>query len=160
MNKNIRIIGILLLFVLWGVTTAFAWFGPAKEISDTERRPLAQFPALNGETLLNGKFMGEFDDYTLDQFPARDAFRQLKALFHYGVLQQKDNNGIYIADGYAAKTEYPLNRDAVSHATNKLNWIYENLLRDSGSKVYFAMVPDKGYYLAEKYGYLSLDYSS
>ena len=158
MTKKIRIIGILLLLGVWCAITIFAWFGPAKEISDTERRPLAQFPALNSETLLSGKFMGEFDSYTLDQFPARDAFRQLKALFHYGILQQKDNNDIYIADGYAAKMEYPLNSDAVSHATKKLNWIYENLLADSGSTVYFGMIPDKGYYLAEKHGYLSMDY--
>ena len=53
--------------------------------------------------------MDKFEEFTLDQFPLRDSFRTLKSLFTYNVLQQKDNNGIYIADGYAAKLEYPLN---------------------------------------------------
>jgi len=160
MTKKIRMIGAALLLATWAVITAFAWFSPAKAASDTERRPLEQFPTLNGQTLLSGKFMADFDGYTLDQFPLRDSFRQLKALFHYGVLQQKDNNGIYIADGYAAKMEYPLQTDAVDHATKKLNWVYENLLADSGSKIYCAVVPDKGYYLAEENGYLTIDYDA
>ena len=156
--KKIRIIGALFLAALWLGLTAFAWLGAPKDISDAERRPLAQFPKLNGETLLNGKFMGSFEDYTLDQFPLRDTFRTVKSLFHYYVMSQKDNNDIYMADGYAAKMEYPLNEAAVKKALEKFNLIYENNLKDSGSKIYTAVIPDKGYYLAEENGYLSLDY--
>ena len=156
--KKIRIIGALCLAVLWVGLSAFAWLRAPGEISEAERRPLAQFPELNAETLLNTKFMSEFEDYTLDQFPLRDAFRQVKSLFHYYVMGQKDNNDIYIADGYAAKLEYPLNEAAVKKALEKFNLIYENNLKDSGSKIYTTIIPDKGYYLGEANGYPVMDY--
>ena len=158
MTKKIRAIGAVVLTVLWAVLTAFAWFSPAKETSDSERRPLAQFPTLSADSISGGKFMTEFESYTLDQFPARDAFRRLKSLTHYYVLQQKDNNAIYIVDGYAAKLDYPINHDAVDHALSRLQFVYDTYLKEPGNKVYMAAIPDKGYYLAEPNGYPAMDY--
>lgn len=158
MNKKIRAIGALVLVILWAGLTAFAWFAPPAEISEAERRPLAQFPNTTVETLLNGKFMSGFEDYTLDQFPLRDSFRKIKALFHYNALQQKDNNGIYIVDGYAAEMEYPMDKESVERAMRQYNKVYELYLKDSNTKVYNTIVPDKGYYLAAQNGYLALDY--
>ncbi len=139
---------------LWTVLTAFAWFGPRQAVSDSERRPLAQMPQITADSLLKGTFMKDFESFSLDQFPLRDDFRTLKALLHSYVLGQKDNNGIYIADGYAVKQEYPLNRDSVLRAAQRFNYVYEKYLTDSD--VYFAVVPDKGQYLAEESGHLTL----
>ena len=100
--KKIRIIGIAFVVALWLAIALWAWLSPAKERSVAERRSLAQMPTLSAKTLEDGSFVNKFEDYTLDQFPARDSFRSLKSMFVYGILQQKDNNGIYIADGYAA----------------------------------------------------------
>lgn len=159
-NKKIRAAGMILLVALWAALAGFLWFSPAKDISEAERRPLAQAPTLTVENLLNGKFMEKFEDYTLDQFPLRDTFRQVKSLFHYYGLQQKDNNGIYIADGFAAKLEYPLNKDSVTHATDRFTRFYEKYLKEKGSKVYLTVAPDKGYYLAQENGYLAMDYAA
>ncbi|MEF2837959.1 MAG: DHHW family protein, partial [Oscillospiraceae bacterium] len=52
--------------------------------------------------------------------------------------------------------EYPLKEDSVSHAMERLNHIYDKYLTDA--KVYMAVIPDKGYYLAEAAGQLALDY--
>lgn len=146
----------IFLLTLWTAITAFAWFAPAKQTSDAERRPLAQMPGISIDSVLTGSFMADFEDYTLDQFPLRDGFRTIKSLFHYYALGQKDNNGIYIADGYAAQQEYPLNEDSVNHALERLRYLYEKYLTDSN--VYMAIVPDKGYYLAENSGHLTMDY--
>ena len=100
--------------------------------------------------------MTDFENYTLDQFPFRDKFRSLKAQFHYKVLQQKDNNGIYFHQGHAAKLEYPLKEDSLAHALTVFRQIKETYLQESA--VYFSIVPDKGYYLADANGYLPLDY--
>ena len=149
---------VLILLLLWAGLTAGSWFGPAKEVSDSERRPLAQMPAVTLESVGNGRFMKDFESYSLDQFPLRDNFRTVKSLFHYHILGQKDNNDIYLHEGYAAKQEYPLNPDSVNHALERFNHIYDKYLE--GSKVYMTVVPDKGYYLAEKAGQLSLDYGT
>ncbi len=160
MNKKIRAIGAAVLVAIWASFTAFAWFGPKKDVSEAERRPLTQMPEISTETLLNGKFMNSFEDYALDQFPLRDSIREVKSLFHYYVLNQKDNNGIYIADGYAAKMEYPLKAPSVKHALNRFHHLYETYFKDGASRVVAAVVPDKGYYLAEKNGYLAMDYDT
>ena len=156
MNKKIRYAGFGILGALWVLLVCFSWFGARTEISEAERRPLARFPEITGEALLDGSFMVDFEKFSLDQFPLRDTFRQVKALFHYNVLGQKDNNGIYVADGYAVDQEYPLNEISVNYALKRLNHIYDKYLTDSD--VYMAVVPDKGYYLAEDSGHLAMDY--
>ena len=155
--KKVRIFGLVAL--LWSALTCAAWFGPAKDFSDTERRKLEQFPKLTVQTVLDGKFMTEFESYTLDQFPLRDSFRKLKALFHYNALGQKDNNDIYIVHDYAAKLEYPLNQVSVANAVRKFNTLYKKYLTGS-EKILVSVVPDKGYYLAEANGYPAMDYDA
>lgn len=158
MKKKFHSIGIAALAGLWVVLTGFAWFGPRKDVSVSERRPLQQMPPITADSLLSGSFINKFEDYTLDQFPLRDTFRTLKSLFSYNVLQQRDNNGIYIENGYAAKLEYPLNSVSVSHALKKMNYIYEQYLKGTGSHIFMTVVPDKGYYLAEEASYPVMDY--
>ena len=119
---------VFVILLLWAALTAFAWFSPAKEMSDSERRPLAQMPSVTLASIADGKFMKDFESYSLDQFPLRDGFRTVKSLFHQYVLGQKDNNGIYLHDGYAAKQETRLNVDSVSHALDRFNHIYEKYL--------------------------------
>ena len=160
MNQKIRSIGVIAIVSLWAVLVAWGWFGPKLETSEAERRPLAQMPEISVETLLNGKFMSEFEDFCLDQFPLRDTFRQVKSLFHYYVLGQKDNNDIYIADGYAVKQEYPYNAESVDHAVGRFNHLYEKYLEGSGCNVFMTIVPDKGYYLGESSGHLTMDYEA
>ena len=147
---------LLSIALLWTVLTMAAWFSPAKEISEAERRPLAQWPGIRAETLLNGRFMTDFEDYTLDQFPLRDTFRKIKSLFHFYVLNQSDNNHIYLADGSAVKQEYPLNPESLYYAAERFNYLYEKYLTEC--QVYFAVVPDKGQYLAEENDHLTLHF--
>ena len=131
---------------------------PDKEISESERRLLAEFPEVTQETIFGGRFMTEFDKYTLDHFPLRDGFRSVKAIAAKYLFGQRDNNGIYLQDGHLAKLEYPLNDGSLSYATKRFRSIYDDYLKDSGSKVYFSIIPDKSYFLAEKNGYPSMDY--
>lgn len=140
-KMNVRAIGMTAVALLWAALTAAAWFAPTKEISESERRPLAQAPEITSDTLLSGSFMKDFEEYALDQFPLRDAFRTVKSLFHFGVLNQSDSNDIYIADGYAVKQEYPLNVDSLHHAAERFNHLYEKYLTDCN--VYMAIVPDR-----------------
>ena len=157
--KKVRLFGLLALALLWATLTCAAWFGPVEDFSDTERRKLAQFPKLNAQNVLDGRFMTEFESYTLDQFPLRDSFRQLKAMFHYNALGQKDNNDIYLVHDYAAKLEYPLNETSVQNAVKKFNYLYDKYL--TGSKnIAVSVVPDKSYYLAEANGYPAMDYDA
>lgn len=147
----------LLLPAVWLVLVVSAWFGAPKEISEAERRKLEVLPTLSAQTVLSGSFMSKFETYAQDQFPCRDVFRQMKAMFSYDVLRKGDNNGIYLVDGAAAKLEYPLNERSVKGAVEKFTKIREQYLMDS-KRIVFSIAPDKSYYLAASNGYPSMDY--
>ena len=121
---------------------------------------LAQMPELSASSYLSGKFMSGYEDYATDQFPLREQFRTLKALMGLYVFGQKDNNGVYLADGSAAKLEYPLNEGSVAHAADRFRYLYETLMAGTDAKVYFSVIPDKNYFLAETNGYPALDYQA
>lgn len=139
-------------FLLWGILKS----DDAESVS--ERRPLAAFPTISGESIFSGTFMTDFDKYALDQFPLRDQFRTVKAASSFYILGQKDNNDIYIKDGFAAKLEYPLNTDSVEYAAGRFRFVYDRYMADKDMKVYLSIIPDKNYFMAEKNGYPSIDY--
>lgn len=119
-----------------------------KDISYSERRKLQQFPnSIN-------RFPEKFDKYTLDQFPFRDTFRSIKATANYKLLLALDNNGIYLKDDYIFKTEYPTNIKSIDNFTNIVNGIINNL---NNNKIYYAIIPDKNYYLDDKL-FLNINY--
>jgi len=158
--KKIRTIGICAMILLWVLLTAFLWFGGKEDYTYSERRPLAQMPQMSASNIFGGKFMQDFEDFTLDQFPFRDSVRKIKSLFHYYVLNQSDNNGIYLVDDTVAKLEYPMNTTSVDYATGRLRYLYESLLIDTDCKVYASLIPDKGYFLAEVNDYPTIDYGA
>jgi len=161
MSKKIRAIGAALVVGLWVILTGFTWFSPIQVYSFTERSYLDKFPELSVENILekgDNSFMSEFNSYTLDQFPLRDTFRQLKAMFHLYALNQSDNNDKYIHDGYIAEMAL-LNEEVFQKNLASIQRIYEKYLKDAqGCNVYMAVIPDKNYYLAEPSKHLSLDY--
>lgn len=157
-KKTIYMPVVLIIGTLWLIVTIWCWVGSSQDISLSERRKLAQFPVVSVDSILSGKFMSGFEKYTLDQFPLRDSFRTLKAVSSFFVFSQKDNNDIYIADGYAAKLEYPLNEGSVTSAADKFQYLYNTYMKEKNMHVYLSIVPDKGYFLAENSGYPSMDY--
>lgn len=153
MNKRFFCIPVL---ALWLALTAALWLGPKKDISDTERRKLTQFPKLSTESIMAGRFMSGFETFCQDQFPGRESFRTLKARFDRMCLGKLDSNGIAIVDGQAVKLEYPLHEKAVAADVQKFEAIRRDCLGDAG-KLYFCVIPDKAYYLS---GIPTMDYDA
>jgi len=157
MKKTKHFITLAVVAVLWAVLTVLCIVKPAVDVSISERRKLEQFPELSVETIGSGKFMSKFETYTLDQFPLRDLFRQIKAISTYYLYGQKDNNDIYLVDGYASKLEYPLKENLIIGAADKFELLYDSYLSNAG-EIYYAVIPDKNYFLAEANGYPAMDY--
>ena len=142
----------VLMFALWSICKS------DDAVSESERRPLKQFPTLNVEEVLSGRFQSNFESYTLDQFPLRDELRTLKALSVHDLFGEKDNNGIYVADGYAAKLDDTIHEDSLDHAADRFRYVYETYLKDTGANIYLSVIPDKNYFLAAENGYPVMDY--
>lgn len=71
----------------------------------------------------------------------------------------RDINGVYVADGYAAKLEYPLNSANVDYAASRFRFLYDKYLKENCGDIYISVIPDKNYFLADKNGYPALDYA-
>ena len=72
-----------LMMSLWGI------FWETPNYSQSERRALASFPNVNVENIVSGDFSKEFDNYTVERFPARDVWRQIKAYVKTKLFLQK-----------------------------------------------------------------------
>jgi len=159
MNDRTKNITVTIVFIIFfAIITLLVAFHKPNEISKNERRKLAQLPELSGENILSSKYMEDFDKYTLDQFPFRDTFRQLKAVTQFSVFHQKDNNGIYIVDNTVSKIEYPLKESSVINAADKFKDLYDTYCSGKDMAVYYSIIPDKNYFIAKSNGYPSMDY--
>lgn len=79
--------------------------------SETEKRLLAAKPKLSKETLLDGSFMKDYEEYVTDQFVARDKWIGVKTAADLA-LQKQEINGVYLGqDEYLiekhAKADFP-----------------------------------------------------
>lgn len=121
------------------------------DISYTERRKLKQFPNLN----FNNEYSNNLEKYLLDQYPYRDKFRNIKANFNYYILNKLENNDISLYKEGIFKSEYPTDYSSIDNYMDyilKLNTFFKN------NNVYIMIVPDKNYYLNDKY-FLNIDYN-
>lgn len=159
-NKLRTVLTVVSLGIFLAVFSLWAVLKPADASSDAERRSLAQLPSLTGQTLLSGTFADRFGDYAADQFPLRQPFRTVKALFAADVLRQRDNNDLYRVGDHLAKLEYPMSLSSIENAAARFGYLYQTYLKDSGSRVYLSLVPDKNYFLAAANGYPSMDYAA
>lgn len=156
--KQVLLICLPAAFLLWFALAQLLL--PEKSLSVSERRPLASFPQVSVEAVLSGRFMTEFEEYTLDQFPLRDSFRTLKALTSFSVLGQLDNHGVYTVDGYLSKLDDPIDTQSLDHAAERFRFVYETYMKDQDMKVYLSVIPDKNYFMAAANGYPSMDYQT
>lgn len=158
MKKIKNIITIAVFSLLLFSVSAMCYFSSAEKYSDSERRELAQFPTINAQTVNSGKFMKEFENYSADQFPFREAFRTGKAMFSSFILNKAENNGIVFVGGHITKIDKDENEYMMDNAAEIFRGVYEKNIKGKNANVYFSVVPDKNYYLAKKYFYPTLDY--
>lgn len=158
MKKLYNIIYVSVFACLIFALSAFCILKPETEFSESERRYLATAPELSPKTLSNGEFMLYFDGYATDQFPLREQFRTLKAVFATKVFGKLENNNIYTQNGHISKIEYPESPEKTEAAKEKLADIYTKYLKNTACNVYLSVIPDKHYFLAPEKGYLSIDY--
>lgn len=120
---------------------------PDAEVSKEERRHYATSPKLTWDSVIDGSYMSDLEEYLLDQFVARDWFRTLKTEVETKLFGKSDANGYVRLENsiYELDTDWnPLN---VTRAAKELAALQEELLSDAD--VYYALVPDKSYFLPE-----------
>ena len=117
------------------IFTMLCLFLPKPTFLDSERREPAQFPTLTLETVMRdgisytNSFMKIFDDkYTPDNFPFREAFKNLKSFVGTYIFGHKDKDGIFVEDGFAAEMQDKINYESIEHASSKITFLYKRYL--------------------------------
>ena len=140
MNKKYSAF-ISILFCLFIFGFGIAQFVVAdREFSEQENRYLSGFTAPTWESLKSGKFMEDFEDYIIDQFPLRDGWIKLKAWCEK-TMGKQENNGSYLGtDGNTLFAQYT--RPTIAELTKRIQYI-NKLGANVDVPVYFALIPDK-----------------
>ncbi len=157
--KNIVVTAVFTLFIAFlTVMCVVSGLNPTA-MSESERRPLAQFPSdITLEGIVDKTDIDAFEDFSVDQFPFREFFRGIKARFQMNILNLKENNGLAVEDGYIVKVESTFNDKFVSQSIAILDHIYEQYFKDGKGDAFLSIIPDKNYYFSKDYGYASPDY--
>lgn len=69
-----------------------------------------------------------------------------------------ESGALYRTEGYISKLDYPLRKNMLQNAADKIQTVYQSLLSGTDCKVYFSVIPDKNYFLAPRCGYPVLDH--
>lgn len=155
----------IVLGLVLAVLSLACWFAPKDDFSESERRYLRDMPAITVDSLASGRFMDQFEAYAQDAFPFREAFRRTHALANLA-FGRLDGNGIYLAwaedesGPYACALDYQYDEAAVAQTLGRYQYVYDAYLKDSNARVFAAIIPDKGYYLAAENGRPVLDYAA
>lgn len=135
---------VLFTVILFGLCLAHI-FLPDGELSSSERRKLAQFPEFSVSSVMDGAFMQNIEKYLPDQFPFRETFRTIKALFERA-SGRLDASDIYVVDGSLAALDDPLSESQIVSAAKKFNTMRELI---DGKNSYLCVVPPKTHYMQD-----------
>lgn len=129
---------------------------PDISVSKTERRMLAKKPEFSMENIMNGSYMEKLETYFLEQFAGRELFRSIKAEAETKIFGKADSNDYYrIADGIY-KLDPDLSEKNIIRAAKAFSRIRKNSFPEA--EAYYAVIPDKNYFVAKQHGYPAYDY--
>lgn len=120
---------------------------PDKELSKTERRRYETMPELSLETVADKSFMSDLESYLLDHLAGREFFRALKTEVETGLLGKADANQYVEYGGYLYELDITWKRSNVTRTAKRLAQFTEEWVPEA--KVYYAVIPDKSYFLPE-----------
>ena len=93
---------------------------PDRESSETENRNLQQFPKLTWNTVTQGRFESQFDDYIADQFPMRNMWTGAATTVQR-FAGNTESNGIFLGkDGYLIQRFDALSEDEYQSVKNSI----------------------------------------
>ncbi len=126
---------------------------PKDTFSEQEKRELADFPELNGDTVLSGAFQKDLDSYLSDHTPARNFFVGLNADYELA-SGRNGSEGIYLgSDGFL----FPKPSKETKQLDKNAEYISE-FADDSDIPVYMTLIPSSGYVNSDKLPLVHEDY--
>lgn len=121
---------------------------PDQTISESERRYYATLPELSWESILDGNYMQDIEEYLLDQFAGRDTFRIAKTEIETTLLGKSDANNYVKVEDYLFELDYDWSKKQVTKTAQEFAKLQEEWFAEA--KVYYAVIPDKASFLPKE----------
>ena len=109
---SVMFLGIITFFMSVNILTK------DKDISNSERRKLQQFPKITSQSLVDKTWAEDFNKYAMDQFVERDSFRKIKINLELGVKHNYNDR-----ESYCLERSWIYHK-IVKHIYNGLSSIY------------------------------------
>ncbi len=140
MNKLAKIVTVAVFLGFIGLFFVLLPVMPDVGFSQQENRVLQQVPGFSLSALADGTFTADFEKYTTDQFPFRDAWTALKARCEL-LSGKKENNGVYYCGDDVLITDFDAPADeTIDSAVDALNaWV-----EYTDTPIYFGLIPGAG----------------
>ncbi|MBR5410749.1 MAG: hypothetical protein IK104_08750 [Clostridia bacterium] len=120
-----------------------------KYYSESEKRTLAQFPAISWESIRSGKFGDDIENYLADQFPSRNGWVTIKTVAER-LSGKKESGGVYFAeDGYLIEIHktFPVKQTVANIGAVKQ---LQDAIATRGITLRLMLAPTAGNILSEK----------
>ena len=129
----------LIVTVILFVVSFMSLIGKDREYSENENRYLTTKPSLSMSSLLDGKFMGDFESYLSDQFLLRDKLVSTRTNIDV-FFGKREINGVYIGKKhFLFEKPSEFNDSRVKKTTDAMN----NLkAKNEGVNTYIAIAPN------------------
>ena len=120
---------------------------PAKTVSPTENRVLAQRPVLTAERIANGSFQTQLSNFLSDQIPFRTGWIRLNTVVKKAMGRRKIN-GVYLGDDHRYFSAFTDDDYASSRMLSVFRML-EAFQQEAGIPASVMLVPSPGTILAE-----------
>lgn len=134
MKKTMQIITAVIFCLFIGGFGILHLVLPDRDFSPTENRTLSQLPEFSWDTLVDGSFTADLEEYLSDQFPMRDDWMGLKARYEYLLGKREFHNVFLCGDTLISKIT------DTSRAEQNLEHI-KKLLEKTDKPVYLGLIP-------------------
>ncbi len=120
-----------------------------KYYSESEKRTLAQFPAISWESIRSGKFGDDIENYFADQFPSRNGWVTIKTVTER-LSGKKESGGVFFAeDGYLIEIHKSFSGKQTVANINAVKAV-QDTLADQGISLRVMLVPTASDILSDK----------
>lgn len=160
-GKRVEDLALIIIFI--GVCIAPTFFLTDKTVSESEKRNLAEFPALGDSTGFNSSFSTQFDSWYSDHFAKRDEIVSFNNTIFQSEGSAQNSSVIEGEDGWFF---YKLDKNIDNYANLRSvsdedlvlikNYLLtiNNWCNAHGKKLYFLICPNKATIYGEKVKYI------
>lgn len=153
MERINSIITTLIFIITVAMFSIMSILKPDRNFSSNENRYLAQKPEFSAESLFDGSYTADYEEYVTDQFVFRDGFISMKTMCEI-FSGKKDVNGVFIADdGYLIEAHPSSEIDkelCVRNADRMIDFVNEMKDAEGMNSVSIMIVPTAVITLGDK----------